>query len=304
MNFEQIRYIIEVAEQGTIASASKKLHVSHSAVSQAIANLESELGLVIFERSRSGSQCTSKGKEVLKLAYEIMSKYNELKDLSEQSKTIEGELKISAATIYFSTFLPEVIYAFKRDYPQIKIEIQENETHNIIKSLNNHHFDIGLILGNDATYKEIPTRLQTRRLLQSKIMVCVSKQSPLAYNQVVLPEELLQQPLVIRNEELSQIFWDTLFSHYGPGNIVFHSNNHDVVKNLIANNLATGIYTDFWIKNDPLVLSGEIIPIPYYDSNFVESYLISLLPKNKHQSFITREFLKYLDSSLNQRLLL
>ena len=302
MNFEQIRYIIEVAEQGTIASASKKLHVSHSAISQAIATLEAELGIVIFERSRTGSRCTAKGKDVLKIAYEMLHKYNELKELNDQSKSLEGELKIAAATIYFSTFLPEVIYAFKKDFPQIKIEIQENDTHSIIKSINNHEFDIGLILGNDATIQDIPTRLESKQLLQSKIMVCVSKHSPLAYNQVIQPVELLQQPLVIRKEELSQNFWNTLFAQYGSGNIVFHSNNHDVVKNLIANNLATGIYTDFWIKKDPLVLSGEIIPIPYFDTNYAESYLLSLSPKNRQPTFIVREFSKYLHTALHQRL--
>ena len=302
MNFEQIRYIIEVAEQGTIASAAKRLHVSHSAISQAIASLETELDLVIFERSRTGSRCTAKGKDVLKIAYEMMHKYNELKELSYQSKTLEGELKIAAATIYFSTFLPEVIFSFKKDFPQIEIEIEEFDTHHIIKSVHQNEFDLGLILGNEATIQDIPSNLEVKQLLQSQIMVCVSKHSPLAYNQVVQPIELLQQPLIVRKEELSQIFWDKLFSEYGPGNIVFHSNNHDVVKNLIANNLATGIYTDFWIKQDPLVSNGEIIPIPFYDKNFAESFLLSLQPKNRPTSPIMREFLTYLHRTLQERL--
>ena len=58
MNIEQLQYIIEVSELGTIAKAADKLHVSHSAISQAIANLESELGITIFNRSRSVSKCT------------------------------------------------------------------------------------------------------------------------------------------------------------------------------------------------------------------------------------------------------
>ena len=53
MNIDQLQYIIEVSEQGTIAKAAEKLHVSHSAISQAITSLESELDLTIFNRSRS-----------------------------------------------------------------------------------------------------------------------------------------------------------------------------------------------------------------------------------------------------------
>ncbi len=298
MNLEQLQYIIEVAEQGTISKAAEKLHVSHSAVSQSIANLESELGLVIFSRSRSGSKCTEEGKAVLKLSYEIMDKISELKDLGQKSEMLQGELKITAATVFFSTILPEVLYTFKKDYPHVKIEIQESETHKIIKSINSSLFDIGLILGTDETYKGMDSRVTSQIILQSKLMVCVSKHSPLAFNNVVTPEELLRQPLVVRNEELSQQFWEKLFEQYGKGNVVFYSNNHDVIKNLIANNIAAGIYTEFWIKKDPLVLNGDIVPIPYFDNHFMPAYLMSLLPKNKHVSLIMKEFLKCLNTKL------
>ncbi|MFS0823133.1 LysR substrate-binding domain-containing protein [Bacillus sp. 1P02SD] len=298
MNLEQIQYIIEVAEVGTISKAAENLHVSHSAISQAIASLESELGIVIFERSRSGSKSTEQGKTALKLSYEIMNKVMELKDLGQKSERLSGELKITAATIYFSTFLPEVLYTFKKEFPQVQITIQENETHEIIKSVKNNQFDIGLILGNNQTFKAMDSRITSHILLQSKLMVCVSKHSPLAYNQVITPEELLEQPLVVRNEELSQIFWNTLFANYGNGNIVFSSNNHDVVKKLIANNIAAGIYTEFWIKNDPLVVNGDIIPIPFFDNHFMDSYLINIISKQKHQSIVMKEFLKCLNQVL------
>lgn len=300
MNLEQLQYIIEVAEQGTISNAAERLHVSHSAVSQAIANLEAELGLVIFSRSRTGSKCTEEGKTVLKLAYEIMSKITEMKELSKKSEELQGELKISASTIFFSTILPDVLYSFKKEFPKVQLEIQESETHKIIHSIAANQFDIGLILGNDETFLNVDSRINMQMLLQSRVMVCVSKHSPLAYNHVVTPEELLQQPLVTRNEELSQQFWEKLFSQYGKGNVVFTSNNHDVVKKIIANNIAAGIYTEFWIKNDPLVLSGEIVPIPYFDNNYFRSYLISLLPKNKQVSHPIKEFLKLLNKKINQ----
>ena len=90
MNLEQFQYIIEVSEQGTIAKAAEKLHVSHSAISQAIASLESELDLTIFNRSRSGSKCTTDGKAVVKLSLEIMNKIKELKNLGQEATMLKG----------------------------------------------------------------------------------------------------------------------------------------------------------------------------------------------------------------------
>ena len=98
---------------------------------------------------------------------------------------------------------------------------------------------------------------------------------------------------MIRNEKFAERFWNKLFLDYGEGNVVFYSNNHDVIKNLIANNIATGIYSEFWIKNDPLVLNGDIVAIPYDDlsSEYSKTYLISVLPKTNHLPIVMREFM-------------
>ena len=257
MNIEQLQYIIEVSELGTIAKAADKLHVSHSAISQAIANFESELGITIFNRSRSGSKCTPEGKTVVKLSLEIMNKINDLKKLGQEDTMLKGNLKIAASTIFFSTFLPELLYSFRKEFPYVQIEINENDPQNIIEAIKHNLFDIGLILGTDETLKIDDPRITLEVLLQTNLMVCVSKYSPLAYNKKIGPEELIRQPLVIRNEKFAERSWNKLFLDYGEGNVVFYSNNHDVIKNLISNNIATEVYSEFWIKNDPLVLSGE-----------------------------------------------
>ena len=293
MNIEQLQYIIEVSELGTIAKAADKLHVSHSAISQAIANLESELGITIFNRSRSGSKCTPEGKTVVKLSLEIINKINDLKKLGQEDTMLKGNLKIAASTIFFSTFLPELLYSFRKEFPYVQIEINENDPQNIIEAIKHNLFNIGLILGTDETLKLDDPRITLEVLLQTNLMVCVSKYSPLAYNKKIGPEELIRQPLVIRNEKFAERFWNKLFLDYGEGNVVFYSNNHDVIKNLISNNIATGVYSEFWIKNDPLVLSGDIITIPYEDNDtdYSKTYLISVLPKTNHLPIVMKEFM-------------
>jgi DNA-binding transcriptional LysR family regulator len=300
MNTDHLQYIIEVSEQGTISKAAENLHVSHSAISQAITSLESELGITIFKRSRSGSICTKEGKAVVKLSLEIMNKLMELKKLGQETTMLKGNLKIAASTIYFSTFLPELMYSFRKDFPHVQIEININDTHNIIEAIKNNLFDIGLVLGTDETLKMDDPRITFEVLLQSSLMVCVSKYSPLAYNKTVGPEELIRQPLVIRNEKFAERFWNKLFLDYGEGNVVFYSNNHDVIKNLIANNIATGIYSEFWMRNDPLVLNGDIVTIPYVDTDkeYSTTYLMSVLPKTNHLPGVTREFMQEIKNKL------
>ena len=120
MNIEQLQYIIEVSELGTIAKAADKLHVSHSAISQAIANLESELGIIIFNRSRSGSKCTPEGKTVVKLSLEIINKINDLKKLGQEDTMLKGNLKIAASTIFFLPFFLNYFILFEKNFLMYK----------------------------------------------------------------------------------------------------------------------------------------------------------------------------------------
>ncbi len=300
MNLEQLHYIVEVAEKGTISGAAENLHVSHAAISKGIASIESELGFAVFDRSRSGSKCTEEGKAVVKIAHEIMHDLAELRDLGQRSARLKGDVKINASTIFFSTALPEAIYAYKKSYPQVKVEIYENDTLQVIDSIRNSTYDIGLIMGTDDTLKEGDPNILYQPLMQSRLMVCVSKHSSLAYNTVIGPEELLAQPLVIRNENFAKSFWNNLFDQYHSGDVMLYSNNHDVIRNLIANNLAAGVYTELWVKKDPLILSGDIVAIPYYDNGFLKVYLMSILLKNKRITAIMKEFLKTLENKLKE----
>ncbi|GEN35343.1 LysR family transcriptional regulator [Aneurinibacillus danicus] len=299
MHIEQLEYVIEVAKKGTISKAAESLHVSHSAISQAISNLETELGIPIFKRSRSGSICTDVGETVLKLSYEIMNKIMELKELGQHPNQVKGNLSISSSPIFFSTFLPEALNIFKLDYPHVQVEINENSTEAIIESVKNYQIDLGLIFGSDETLREVSRYLKSRSLYQPKFMVTVSRKSPLANKDVISPEEMLQYPLIIRNEKFAIKVWEDIFSTYGQGEILFYSNNDDVIKNVIANNLAVGFFTDL-MEQDPMVLKGDICLIPYVDQiNMPTLHLICIQAKNKYSPVIEREFVKYTIMQLN-----
>lgn len=299
MHIEQLEYILEVAKKGTISKAAETLHVSHSAISQSISNLESELGIPIFIRSRSGSICTEEGKAVLKLSYDIMNKITELKELGNNLSLMKRSLSISSSPIFFSTFLPEALNAFKHDYPNIQIEVNENSTESIIESIENHEIDMGFIFGSDETFNTVSQHLTTESLYQPKSMASVSKHSPLAKKEIIYPEDLLQYPLIIRNEKFAIEAWKDMFSAYGKGDILFYSNNDGVIKNVIANNLAVGFTTDL-MKYDALIVNGDIVAIPFIDNiNRPTFHLICIQAKRKYASLADQEFLGCIKKIIN-----
>lgn len=74
MHFEQLQYITEIGKLGSITAAAEKLHVSPPAISKSIANLEKELDIQIFKRSKTGMIPTHQGKAIIKKAFEVLSK--------------------------------------------------------------------------------------------------------------------------------------------------------------------------------------------------------------------------------------
>jgi DNA-binding transcriptional LysR family regulator len=146
MNIEQLKYIVEVAKTKSITAASQNYYVSQSGISRSIASLENELGIKLFNRTRTGVEPTEEGKKLIDKAYEIVSKINEFEEqvrkLNEDSK---GVLKISAVPGLFSTILLDSFQNFLKDHQNIKVEIDENTTEAIIEGINQSKINIGLI---------------------------------------------------------------------------------------------------------------------------------------------------------------
>src|ERR1700754_740284 len=81
----QLQYFISVAEEGTVSGAAQSLSISQSAVTDAIKDLETDLGVVLFERHRRGLAITHKGHQFYRHAARILA------DVSDARRSFEGE---------------------------------------------------------------------------------------------------------------------------------------------------------------------------------------------------------------------
>lgn len=120
MNFEQLAYIVEVAKSGSLSHASEKLHISQSAISQAITNLEKELGVKIFNRSRLGATPTDIGNNIIRKALETLGKLEELKmEPGTNLDLMGGKLRLGTIPSPLM-YLPKTLASFKKDHPNIQ----------------------------------------------------------------------------------------------------------------------------------------------------------------------------------------
>lgn len=261
MNIEQLKYIVAVAKAGSISEASQRLFVTQSAISQSITNLEKELGIKIFTRSRNGAVPTDIGNTIIQKAFETLDKMEEIRmEASADNKLIAGRLRLGTISSPLM-HLTKTLASFKKDYPNITINVSEMSSQSIIDNIADDKLDIGLVglsmEGEEFHHEDIDIKI----VLRGKMVVAVSKNSKLAFAKKITLEEIRQHALVIYEDERMWEFITELASINTDENILFSTNNTDAIRNAVMENLAITIAPDYTINNDPYVLANEIVAL-------------------------------------------
>lgn len=128
MDYDKYRLLIRAADLGNLSRAAEALGYTQSNASYTISSLESELGVRILRRDRSGTHLTSEGRYLLPALRELVSSEEKIHTIANSLNHLEiGTLKIGAFTSICLTLLPKIISKFRRKYPGIQIEIITND---------------------------------------------------------------------------------------------------------------------------------------------------------------------------------
>ncbi|MGE7767047.1 LysR family transcriptional regulator [Peribacillus sp. NPDC096540] len=298
MNFEQLLYIVEVAKHNSLSIAAQNLHVTQSGISQSITSLEKELGIKVLHRSRGhGAVPTDEGKIILKQAYEVLRKVEEIKNKANSFNSMEiGELKLSTIP-GLTTVLVKALAVFRNDYPHVNVEINEKSVSSVIEDVRQHRTDIGLI-AYSTDWNINMEGIAFESLFEGKQKVYVSKHSPLAFTGSISPHEILDETLVTYYGEFMQYFVQDFFNKYKPLKVLFTSNNLDGIFQAIIESLAITFAPDFIMKNHPPVINGDIIPIDLVNHRGVNISFGLILSEDKHLSIFPTKYIHYLKSEI------
>ena len=175
MRIQQLKYIIKIVETGSMNEASKHLFVTQPSLSNAVRELEEEMGIKIFTRSTRGITLTSDGVEFLSYARQIV----------EQTELLEER--------YFASILRE------NDMRNYELILRETRTHEVIDDVRDFRSEIGVLYLNDfnrdvLTKLFLDNNLEFTPLFQAVPHVFISKHHPLASKTSVTIEEMAAFP--------------------------------------------------------------------------------------------------------------
>lgn len=299
MQIEKLEYLVEVAKTGSISKAAQNLHVTISAVSQSISSLEEEWGITILKRSRTGAVPTAEGAVIIKKAIELLQKYGELKEAAQgYSNTVQGRLRL--ATIPGPMFLLEqAVLDFKKQYPQVKIEIVEQGSQDIIDNILNDKSDLGfIILFKNRLVEHMG--LDFERLLKVKMVAATSIHSPLAFQKVITPEELKQQSVVLYNDDYVKWFMDDFQKKFGDVDVAYTTNNRALISRACMNHLAVTVGLNYSFITEPLFTEDDTVILNFDLPPQSPVYLGVIQQKDHTPSVISRHFLDRLKHDISE----
>ena len=175
METARCRAFLAAAETGSFSRAAEVLRYTPSGVNQLVSALEKEVGFSLFSRSTKGVALTANGQLLLPVIREILHQEDRLFELSAQMNgLLIGTVTIAAYSSIATHWLPAVIGAFQRDYPQIHVNLLEGIWQEVAQWLDDRTADIGFLsYQEDMPYDWIP-------LAEDPMLALLPKDHPLA----------------------------------------------------------------------------------------------------------------------------
>lgn len=239
MDILHLKYFIEVARQKNFSKAANAHHVSQSAISKMIKDLETELGTALFNRTSKSVQLTDAGLSFFSQAQQVVAMFNNLTtEFENEFKLEKGKISIGLPPITEATIFAQLLGEFKKKYPQIEIELYEHGSKKVTQKIQEGTLDIGIVCNvpNTSIYEAFP-------LTNDPLCVIANPDNPLSHLPSLSLECLSNESFVIYRDDFS--LHDVIISHckmvgFQP-KIIFETSQRELMIQTVAANLGIAL---------------------------------------------------------------
>ena len=194
MTFEQLRIFVAVAERQHMTRAADALHLTQSAVSNAVHALESGFGMQFFDRIGRGIELTEAGRILLQEASEVLARVDSAKlRLSDLGTLRSGTLRVYASQTIASYWLPRYLVQFRHAYPAIRLSLIVGNTSDVVRAVREGLAELGFTEGTVGAVD-----LVEQEIARDQLVVVVSPDHPWCLLDEVAPAELARAEWVLR----------------------------------------------------------------------------------------------------------
>ncbi len=191
-----MKYAVEVAKTGSLNKAAEKLFMAPPNLSRSIKELESDLGITIFERSQKGVTLTPDGEKFIGYAKSLLKQIDHIEGLYKENGSKKQRFSISVPR---ASYVSDALVEFSKDLGKEPIEIFYKETNSqrTINNILNHDYKLGIIRYAENYDKFFKTMLEEKGLAYEMVTefsykLVMSAESPLAKKEKITFDDLIE----------------------------------------------------------------------------------------------------------------
>lgn len=159
MTLQQLEYIVSLDTYRHFVTAADKCFVTQPTITLQVKKLEDEIGIQLFDRSKTPLEPTPIGEGFITKARNILTEVNQLKEsINDDRNNLKGNFKIGIIPTISPYIIPQFTGGFMKNYPDTVLDIEELQTNDIIESLEKNKIDIGILVTplEHSSIREIP----------------------------------------------------------------------------------------------------------------------------------------------------
>lgn len=187
MNIRVLRYFIEIVREGNISSAAHRLHISQPALSRQIMELETTLGVTLFERGHRQIKLTQEGYYLYERAQEITALMDKTTYHLQSNSVVSGTLDIGAGESSALMPLMDVLAQILRYYPEVRVNLTSGDSTAIRQQVGQGSLEFGVVMGHENLLNYNSLTLPA----QNRWGILMRRTEPLAAKPVITPGDLL-----------------------------------------------------------------------------------------------------------------
>lgn len=252
----QLQYFVAVCEEGTVSGAAQTLSISQSAVTEAIKELESDLGVALFDRHPRGLSITHKGHQFLRHANSILSGVSDARRAFERTDdAIVGPLHLGVTSLVAGYVLSDILARYRRANPTVDISAIED---------NGEYLEHLLIGGELDVAVMVISNLRDRMALQAEILevspyrLWLPLGHRLSNRESIQLSDVSEEPLIMLTvDEIEEATVKLLGAFGGRPHVAFRTRSVEAVRSLVATGAGVALLPDLVYR--PWSLEGDRI---------------------------------------------
>ncbi len=262
MNFRALQYFVKLAELKHFSKAAEACFVSQPTLSTQIRKLEEELGVSLVERAPRKVMLTPVGEDIAHRARHVLRDIEHIKDAARRSKDPEtGTIKLGIFPTLAPYLLPHVIPVIRQQYPELRLQLAEEKTEDILNMLDQGRLDAGLLA---LPVEEHGMEIET--LFEEPFVVAMPSSHPLSENRFIGLKDLEGTELLLLEDGhcLRQHALAVCKLAGAHERVDFHATSMETLRQMVAANAGVTLMPVLSVK--PPIQSTDNIALRPFES--------------------------------------